>query len=165
MLWPRVTKPYLRIVLYHTRLYQLCESMQASKLNISWTPTNADTSHSSLTPNGARDYASNASACNVRIGRMTASTIFDRELPLPDQGTSTKRKDVPRLRPALYPCPRPATAAAERPKLLVLEQETPLRQARLVRSREQYPLVIFHGDVGTGKTATAECIANRLVAE
>jgi SpoVK/Ycf46/Vps4 family AAA+-type ATPase len=30
---------------------------------------------------------------------------------------------------------------------------------------EQYPLAIFHGDVGTGKTATAECIANRLVAE
>lgn len=30
---------------------------------------------------------------------------------------------------------------------------------------EQYPLVIFHGDVGTGKTATAECVANRLVTE
>ena len=30
---------------------------------------------------------------------------------------------------------------------------------------EQYPLVIFHGDVGTGKTAMAECVANRLVAE
>lgn len=30
---------------------------------------------------------------------------------------------------------------------------------------DQYPLVIFHGDVGTGKTATAECIANRLVKE
>ncbi len=30
---------------------------------------------------------------------------------------------------------------------------------------EQYPLVIFHGDVGTGKTVTAECIANRIVAE
>lgn len=30
---------------------------------------------------------------------------------------------------------------------------------------EQYPLVIFHGDVGTGKTAMAEAIANRLVAE
>lgn len=28
---------------------------------------------------------------------------------------------------------------------------------------DQYPLVIFHGDVGTGKTATAECLANRLV--
>lgn len=30
---------------------------------------------------------------------------------------------------------------------------------------DQYPLVIFHGDVGTGKTATAECIANRIVRE
>lgn len=30
---------------------------------------------------------------------------------------------------------------------------------------EQYPLVVFYGDVGTGKTAMAECIANRLVAE
>jgi len=30
---------------------------------------------------------------------------------------------------------------------------------------EQYPLVIFHGDVGTGKTAMAECIANKLIAE
>lgn len=30
---------------------------------------------------------------------------------------------------------------------------------------EQYPLVIFHGDVGTGKTVTAECIANRLARE
>ena len=30
---------------------------------------------------------------------------------------------------------------------------------------DQYPLVIFYGDVGTGKTATAECIANRLVTD
>ena len=30
---------------------------------------------------------------------------------------------------------------------------------------EQYPLIIFHGDVGTGKTATAECMANRMVTE
>jgi SpoVK/Ycf46/Vps4 family AAA+-type ATPase len=28
---------------------------------------------------------------------------------------------------------------------------------------EQYPLVVFHGDVGTGKTVTAESVANRLV--
>ena len=28
-----------------------------------------------------------------------------------------------------------------------------------------YPFVIFHGDVGTGKTTFAECIANRLVYE
>lgn len=30
---------------------------------------------------------------------------------------------------------------------------------------EQHPLAIFHGDVGTGKTATAECVANRLIRE
>lgn len=30
---------------------------------------------------------------------------------------------------------------------------------------DQYPLAIFHGDVGTGKTAMAECIANRLLTE
>lgn len=30
---------------------------------------------------------------------------------------------------------------------------------------DQYALAIFHGDVGTGKTASAECIANRLVRE
>lgn len=30
---------------------------------------------------------------------------------------------------------------------------------------DQYPLVLFHGDVGTGKTAMAECIANRLLSD
>lgn len=30
---------------------------------------------------------------------------------------------------------------------------------------DQYPLVVFHGDVGTGKTAMAECIANHLLTE
>ncbi len=30
---------------------------------------------------------------------------------------------------------------------------------------EQYPLIIFHGDVGTGKTVTAEGMANSIVAE
>src|ERR1041385_3574843 len=30
---------------------------------------------------------------------------------------------------------------------------------------EQYPLIIFHGDVGTGKTVTAEGVANSMVAE
>jgi AAA+ superfamily predicted ATPase len=33
------------------------------------------------------------------------------------------------------------------------------------RVADQYPLVIFHGDVGTGKSANAECISNRLMAD
>lgn len=31
--------------------------------------------------------------------------------------------------------------------------------------RDRHPLVVFHGDVGTGKTATAECLANRMTRE
>lgn len=30
---------------------------------------------------------------------------------------------------------------------------------------DQYPLIIFHGDVGTGKTVTAEGVANNMVAD
>lgn len=30
---------------------------------------------------------------------------------------------------------------------------------------DRYPLVVFHGDVGTGKTATAEAVSNRLAME
>ena len=29
--------------------------------------------------------------------------------------------------------------------------------------QHRYPLFLFSGDVGTGKTVTAECVANRLV--
>jgi hypothetical protein len=60
-LWPRVTNPYLRIVLSYTLSYDAAaKAALQPKLNISWIPTNADTSHPSLTQNGGRDYASNA---------------------------------------------------------------------------------------------------------
>jgi len=36
------------------------------------------------------------------------------------------------------------------------------RIALLEPISDRYPLTVFHGDVGTGKTATAECIANNL---
>lgn len=37
--------------------------------------------------------------------------------------------------------------------------------AAAVEIAEQYPLVIFFGDVGTGKSVMAECLANRLVSD
>jgi hypothetical protein len=59
-LWPRVTNPYLRIVLSHTSSYDAAAKAAVyPKLNIPWTPTSADISHSSLTQGGGRDYASN----------------------------------------------------------------------------------------------------------
>ena len=60
VMWPRVANPYLRVVLRYTDAYD-DTARQAMKrdLKISWVPTNADTSHTSLIQGGGRDYASN----------------------------------------------------------------------------------------------------------
>lgn len=58
--WPRVANPYLRIVLSNTDSYtKAAREAMKSKLKICWVQTNADTSHSTLTDSGGRDYASN----------------------------------------------------------------------------------------------------------
>lgn len=60
VLWPRVANPTLRVVLSYTDAYDdIARQTMKEKLKISWVPTNADTSHSSLIQNGGRDYASN----------------------------------------------------------------------------------------------------------
>lgn len=60
VLWPRVRDPYLRIVLSYNDSYtDAAKLAMKSKLNISWSPTNADTSHSTLQSQGGRAYASN----------------------------------------------------------------------------------------------------------
>lgn len=58
--WPHVADPFLRIVLTYTEAYDAAarEKMK-SKLNINWMPSTADTSHTSLTGSGGRDYAQN----------------------------------------------------------------------------------------------------------
>lgn len=61
VLWPRVPSPSLRIVLSYTREYdEEARRKMAEKLRISWSPTSADTSHSSLSRSGGRDYVSNS---------------------------------------------------------------------------------------------------------
>lgn len=58
--WPRVSGPYLRIVLSYTGAYDdAAKDAMKKKLKINWTPTLADTSHSSLKSNGGRDYVKN----------------------------------------------------------------------------------------------------------
>lgn len=61
VLWPRVSGPYLRLVLTHTSDYtDAARAAMKSQLKNSWSPTDADTSHSSLRSAGGRDYASHA---------------------------------------------------------------------------------------------------------
>jgi hypothetical protein len=60
VMWPRVANAELRIVLSYTKEYTpLARETMKKKLKMSWSPTNADTSHSSLKASGSRDYVSN----------------------------------------------------------------------------------------------------------
>jgi len=61
VLWPKVAGPYLRMVLGYSSTYTSDARVTfKSQLKIDWSPTDADTSHSSLNRAGGRDYASNA---------------------------------------------------------------------------------------------------------
>lgn len=97
---------------------------------------------------------------------MTQTKIFDSEIVLPDFGLTAKAQTLlgfetryARVRDQLRLLLNIGELGAWNKK----HHKGQLALVELVA--EQYPLVIFHGDVGTGKTATAECIANRLVAE
>lgn len=60
VLWPKVNGAYLRIILGYTNAYtSAAREAIKGKLKISWLPTDADASHSSLKSSGGRDYVSN----------------------------------------------------------------------------------------------------------
>lgn len=95
---------------------------------------------------------------------MTQHTIFDIQVALPDARLSAKESSL------LGFDSRYQKIHEQLGLLLNLGQlsewseryhQQKLALCNLIT--EQYPFVIFYGDVGTGKTATAECIANRLV--
>jgi AAA+ superfamily predicted ATPase len=100
------------------------------------------------------------------LGRVSETSIFDSETPLPDDRLSAREKTL------LGFNGRYARVHDQLRLLLNVGQLADWnrrhhagRLAVCDLVSEQYPLVIFHGDVGTGKTAMAECMANRLVAE
>jgi hypothetical protein len=60
VMWPRVQSPDFRIVLSYNDTYTATAREQMKgKLKIGWVSTTADTSHSSLSRSGGRDYVSN----------------------------------------------------------------------------------------------------------
>lgn len=97
---------------------------------------------------------------------MSQPSIFDSETPLPDDGLARREKTLLGF-DARY------SRVHDQLRLLLNvgqlaswnKQYHGGQLALCDLVAEQYPLVIFHGDVGTGKTAMAECMANRLVAE
>ena len=93
-------------------------------------------------------------------------SVFDYKLPLPDDRLRERQKTLLGF---------DARYAKVRNQLRLLldldglaawsQQHHGQKLAICDLVAEQYPLIIFFGDVGTGKSVTAECIANRLVAE
>jgi hypothetical protein len=60
VLWPKVPGPFLRIILRYTDDYTAsARATMKSRLKVNWSPTDADTSHSTLRSAGGRDYVSN----------------------------------------------------------------------------------------------------------
>jgi SpoVK/Ycf46/Vps4 family AAA+-type ATPase len=100
------------------------------------------------------------------LDEVTKSAIFDSETVVPDEVLTQREKTLLGFE---------ARYARVRDQLRLLLNAGDLsdwnrkhHRGRLViaeRVADQYPLVVFHGDVGTGKTAMAECIANRLMSE
>jgi len=97
---------------------------------------------------------------------MTQPNIFDAKTPLPDAPLAAREKTLlgfnARYR-KIHDQLRLLLNLGELENWSKAQHKKKLLVCDLVA--EQYPLVIFHGDVGTGKTAMAECIANRLAKE
>jgi len=97
---------------------------------------------------------------------MTQTSIFDAKTPLPDAGLAAREKTLlgfDARYTKIHDQLRLLLNIAELATWSKKHHHKKLALCDLVA--DQYPLVIFHGDVGTGKTATAECIANRLAKE
>jgi AAA+ superfamily predicted ATPase len=97
---------------------------------------------------------------------MSEPSIFDSQTALPDSRIAAKQK-------TLLGFDERYARVNQQLRLLISASELETWNKRFHNGKlaladlvkEQYPFVIFHGDVGTGKTASAECMANRLVAD
>lgn len=97
---------------------------------------------------------------------MSQPSIFDREIAIPSKALTMREKTLLGFDPRyahVHGHLRLLLNAGALSEWNQKHHSGNLALCDLVA--EQYPLIIFHGDVGTGKTAMAECIANRLAAE
>jgi AAA+ superfamily predicted ATPase len=97
---------------------------------------------------------------------LQKSSVFDERLPLPDEATTTKSQRLIGFEDRFR-------RVSGQLQLLLHLKELPEWSRKHYDHvvplcdlmAEQYPLIVFYGDVGTGKTETARAIANRLVSE
>lgn len=97
---------------------------------------------------------------------MNVPQIFDYELPLPDEALGKQESSLLGFDAAYDGVKQQLRLLLQVDELGTWSQTHHggvLPICELVT--EQYPLIVFHGDVGTGKTVFAECISNRLANE
>lgn len=94
------------------------------------------------------------------------SNVFDRETPLPDDNLLAQSRTLLGFRDRYDRVRRQLNLLIHMSDLQRWGQQHHGLHLRICDFVEdQYPLVIFHGDVGTGKTVTAEGIANQLIVD
>ena len=96
---------------------------------------------------------------------MSEPSIFDSEVPLPNEDLTARSKTLLGFDARYERVKNQLHLLLHMDQIQTWNQKNHDGQLALgTLVADQYPLVIFHGDVGTGKTTMAECIANKLVA-
>tara|TARA_R110000850_G_scaffold268531_2_gene400172 strand:+ start:380 stop:1276 length:897 start_codon:yes stop_codon:yes gene_type:complete len=97
---------------------------------------------------------------------MSEPSIFDNETLLPDDSLAERSKTLLGFEARYKRVKNQLSLLLHIDQIQAWNQKNHGGQLALsTLVSDQYPLVIFYGDVGTGKTAMAECMANRLVEE
>ncbi|MBK0093640.1 ATP-binding protein [Erwinia sp. S59] len=92
--------------------------------------------------------------------------IFDSQIPLPDTGLSLRQQSLLGFDDRFKRTHDQLRLLLNLGKLESWSSQFHRQKLPIINLvSDQYPLVIFHGDVGTGKTATAECMANLFAKE
>jgi AAA+ superfamily predicted ATPase len=95
-----------------------------------------------------------------------SSALFEAELSLPDSRLSLLSERLVGFRARFERMHQALRLLVDRDGLEQWSKKHYGKRLSLVDSLlDRYPLVVFHGDVGTGKTATAEAAANALAKE
>ncbi|HLJ58757.1 MAG TPA: AAA family ATPase [bacterium] len=178
-LWPRTPAGSLDVVVTHSKSWtslsapQRAEFRARNEFKISWVPTEArpDTLQS--------DSRSGPQICQERLWaraqRLPVSTVsaggetvdlFELRQALPDGSFTAREHDLVGFAARYERLKRHLRLLVDSEGIAQWSQRhyrVSVVICRLLGDR--YPLNIFEGDVGTGKTVTAESIANRLARE
>src|ERR1700722_9325906 len=94
------------------------------------------------------------------------TALFELELSLPETRLQEKARRLVGFRERFERMHQDLRLLVDREGLEQWSQKHYRKRVAILDSLgDRYPLVIFHGDVGTGKTATAEAASNALASE